>query len=184
MKEFKAMTTTMTETINAAAIYRLTDLETNKFCGWLVKSNSSSKYYHIHCYKVGSELLWTCTCKAGQHGFKNCKRGHCCHVAAVIEVEEAKAEARRQAKAEAAAAIAEAERQLAAERKQRKPRRKIAQPEVPAEQGGSDGGKEVSLTGEPFPGRRTTGRKRAKAFAGFERDLAPLGPQTGFSLLK
>ncbi len=185
-REFNAVTT-MTETINAAAIYRLTDLQSGKFAGWLVKSNHTNDYYQVHCYKINKEIIWTCTCKAGQHGFKGCKRGHCCHVAAVIEVEEAKAEARRQAKAEAAAAVAEAERQLAAERRaarhtSSRPRRKVS-PVPQPEPGGGNDGKEVSVVNEPFPGRRTTGRKRAKAFAGFERDLAPLGPQ-GFSFLR
>jgi hypothetical protein len=110
----------------------------------------------------------------------------------VIEVEEAKAEVKRQAKAEvearaeAEAAIAEAERQLAAERtatRRTSSRQRRKSSEVPAEPRGGKDRKEVSATGEPFPGRRATGRKRAKAFAGFERELAPLGPQTGFDAI-
>jgi len=75
------------ETIKAATIARVTEKTTGKFLGWAVKSNSSSDYYHIHCYKINGELLWTCDCKAGQHGFTNCRDGKCCHVKAVIEAE-------------------------------------------------------------------------------------------------
>lgn len=88
------------ETIKAATVNRVTEKATGKYLGFLVKSNGSEDYYQVTAKKVAGMIVWSCTCKAGQHGFCGCKAGHCCHVQAVIEV----AEARKQLVAERVAA--------------------------------------------------------------------------------
>lgn len=80
----------MKETIKAASIARITSKETGKLLGFLVKSNSSNAYYQVRCTRLAGDVVWTCTCKAGQLGFVGCSTGHCCHVQAVIEVAEAR----------------------------------------------------------------------------------------------
>jgi hypothetical protein len=146
----------MGELIRAASIARVTD-KSGKFLGFLVQSNHHDDiYYQVTCGKVAGQCLWHCTCKAGKFGQV------CCHVKACQELCEARKALEQKA------AVAEVERLLAAERQVRK---------------AAEDEKEEKVCGEPFPGRRTTGRKRARAFTGFERDLAPLGPQTGFSLM-
>ena len=98
-------TTTMTETIKAATIARVTDKLTGKFLGFLVKSNHTEDYYHVTCTKIAHEVIWHCTCKAGQFGRV------CCHVKACKELCAIR-KAARAAEAEQKRAVAEAERHL------------------------------------------------------------------------
>lgn len=78
------------DTIQAATIARVTSKESGKLLGFLVKSNSSDAYYQVRCTRLAGDVIWTCTCKAGQFGFAGCSTGHCCHVQAVLEVAEAR----------------------------------------------------------------------------------------------
>lgn len=104
------MARTTKETIKAATINRVTDKITGKFLGFLVKSNSSNKYYRVTCCKVAGECVWSCNCKAGKNGFANCKQGACCHVLACKEVCAARKELKKAEQGETAAqAVKEAE---------------------------------------------------------------------------
>ncbi|HEU5377288.1 MAG TPA: hypothetical protein VFV38_17805 [Ktedonobacteraceae bacterium] len=100
------------ETIKAATIARVTN-KAGKFLGFLVKSNTSEKYYQVTCCKIAGECVWNCDCKAGKNGFANCKQGACCHVRACKEVCAARRELRKaaqQGETPAQAAVEEAER--------------------------------------------------------------------------
>lgn len=99
---------TTKDLISAGSIARVTSKTTGKFLGFRVKSNSSDEYYSVTCTKIADEYIWSCTCKAGQAGFVNCKHGECCHVTACKEVCEAH-KARTQTE-QGEAAVNEAER--------------------------------------------------------------------------
>lgn len=138
------------ETIKAATIARVTRKSDGKVLGFLVKSNHTEEYYQVTCTRIGGERIFSCTCYAGQHGFVNCKSGHCCHVQAVLEV----CEARKQAAAQAAfASVFQAIAQFATEQK------------AANEQAAQAAMVEAAQAAIEFPKAKKATAKRAKQFA-------------------
>lgn len=86
------MASKVKETIKAGSIARVISKATGKTLGFLVRSDNSNEFYQVTCTRIADVRIFTCTCKAGQTGFINCtKTGYCKHVAAVLEIAEARA---------------------------------------------------------------------------------------------
>ena len=70
----------MANLINAASIARVTDKNTGKFLGFLVKSDHTEAYYQVTCLKISGHCEFFCTCKGFQF------HGHCKHCDACKEL--------------------------------------------------------------------------------------------------
>lgn len=88
--------------IKAATIATALDKQTGVILGFVVKSNHTEQYYHVHTEIIGGVRVFFCDCEAHLWGCDEC-----CHIKAVKEVLVAKAELAQPAIAQAEAILAE-----------------------------------------------------------------------------